>query len=239
MTNEEIVKRIQDGNRELFPQLWEQVKKFAYLQAKRFITLHQDHDITVDAEDLGQEAYFAMIEAANKFEESKSNAFLTYYDYYLLSYFMYAAGLRTKRQRKVLNAESLYTSISDKDEDLQLIDMIEDEKQYIEEAEDRIYTEQLHGEIESLINEALQTKEKEVIKEYFFYDKSIRLIAEEKNISIASVNKIKKQSLRKLKYKAKTKKYRSISEYAYQHVGISEFQRTHESIVEKTVFRLL
>ena len=239
MTNEEIVKSIQDGNRELFPQLWEQVKKYAIMRADKYLETHTEHDHAISVEDLYQEAYFAMIEALDSFDISLGYSFLNYYDYHLLKHFVSAAGYRTKSQRVLIKAESIYKSIAGEDDECQLIDTLKDKKDYIEEAEEKIYKEQLKNEVEKLVNGTLKPEEKEIISNYYYENKTLSQIAEERKVSKERVRIIKLRALKTMKRKAMTSKYKNILEYTYHHVGVDEFNRTHTSEVERAVLMSL
>lgn len=71
VTNEEIVSRIKNGEKELIGELWNRVKQFARVKAK---DMHAG-DMT---EDLEQEGFLAMLDAVKNYEEDKGAQFLTY-----------------------------------------------------------------------------------------------------------------------------------------------------------------
>lgn len=98
MTNEELAQQIQQGERDLILPLWEQVRRFARDRAFRW------HRATggrggVTLDDLEQEAFIALLEALEGWDE-KAGKFLTWYDLRLKSAFTAATMQRTKRDRK-------------------------------------------------------------------------------------------------------------------------------------------
>lgn len=84
MTNEEIVIRIQDGETELYPLLWDKTKLllFKIMRSKTFNTRLPTH-ITV--EDLEQEMFFALCKAVNYFDREKGLLFTSYLTYPVLT----------------------------------------------------------------------------------------------------------------------------------------------------------
>ena len=77
MTNEELAIRIQDGETELYTQLWDNTKYllFRIMRSKLNSAMIPNH-ITID--DLRQEMYFALCKAVNYYDREKSFLFSTY-----------------------------------------------------------------------------------------------------------------------------------------------------------------
>lgn len=73
MTNEELVKQIQQGNKDLMGELYEQNKPVIRIIAEQ-ITNNQD-----EFEDALQDAYFGLVAAVKGFDGSKGYKFTTYY----------------------------------------------------------------------------------------------------------------------------------------------------------------
>ncbi len=76
MTNEQLVMEIKRGNKEKLNDLWVQVSDFIRSCAGEF----NAGDLE---EDLIQESYFGLLEAAEKYDESRGYKFLTYAAYYI------------------------------------------------------------------------------------------------------------------------------------------------------------
>ena len=80
MNNEELANNIQNGNKELIIDLWEQVEKFIRLKADERAAAINNKDI---ADDLYQSGYFALLNAVKSFDDSRGMNFLSYLKYHL------------------------------------------------------------------------------------------------------------------------------------------------------------
>ena len=78
MTNEQLVARIRAGENvsENMLQLWQQVKAFIHILAKRYQGM-------ADLEDLEQEGYLALYPAIDGYDPDKGALFLTYAEYHI------------------------------------------------------------------------------------------------------------------------------------------------------------
>ena len=98
MTNEGLARRIQQGERDLLLQLWEQVQRYAHDRAyKWFRATNGRGGQTV--QDLEQEAFLALLEALEGWDE-KAGPFLPWYSLRLKATFTAATAQRTQRDRK-------------------------------------------------------------------------------------------------------------------------------------------
>ena len=95
MTNEELARQIQQGERGLILSLWEQVRRFALQQARRWAYLGRGG---VTMEDLEQAAFLALLDALEGWKSAEGQ-FLTWYGLRLKSAFTAATGQRTKRDQ--------------------------------------------------------------------------------------------------------------------------------------------
>ena len=128
-TNEELARRIQQGERDLILQLWEQVRRYAHDRAYKW------HRATggrggVTLDDLDQEGFIALLEALEGWNE-ESGKFLTWYDLRLKSAFTAATAQRTQRDRKDLLQDclSLDAPLTDREGDpFTLEDTIPDQR---------------------------------------------------------------------------------------------------------------
>ena len=71
MTNERLVKEIQSGNKQRYEQLWKQCEKFVRQQANRWSTY-------VEFEDLVQQGYIILHDAAADYDPDAGTKFITY-----------------------------------------------------------------------------------------------------------------------------------------------------------------
>ena len=127
MTNEELAVRIQKGDTELIPLLWEQVSRFIDMQAGKYLDNFPDHYRALQG-DMVNESYAYFLTAIEKYKPERG-AFLTCLGWYIKSAFEAAAynGRGDRRKRDPLNqAVSLDIPIGDT-EDLTLSDTLADE----------------------------------------------------------------------------------------------------------------
>lgn len=87
MTNEELVREIQSGKPEKMSELWEQVRRYVWQQARRRRYAEQ--------EDLRQSGYIALAEAVGTYKEDGGMSFLNWFTYYLRTGFKQVEGRST------------------------------------------------------------------------------------------------------------------------------------------------
>lgn len=141
MTNEDLAVRIQAGERERLPELWDRVERFAAQQARR--TARAAGPGT-DWEDLYQCGYLALAEAVEDYNRDRG-AFLTWFGFFLQTAFAEETGYRTQRQRRdpLRGAISLDDPVPGTD-DLLLSDTVADPEDRIADTEDTIWRDELH-----------------------------------------------------------------------------------------------
>lgn len=95
MTNEELAALLQDGGggEDELLRLWDQVRRFAAAQARRW-----GRASGIDIDDLMQEAFVALMDALGTWNRDAA-MFITWYTLRLKGAFTEAVGLRTARQR--------------------------------------------------------------------------------------------------------------------------------------------
>lgn len=127
MTNEELATKVQQGDTELIPLLWEQVSRFIDMQAGKYLDSFPDH-YRVLRGDMVNESYAHFLTAIEKYDPERGS-FLTCLGWYIRSAFEAVAysGRGGRQKNDPLNqAVSLDTPIDDT-EDLTLTDMLIDE----------------------------------------------------------------------------------------------------------------
>lgn len=140
MTNEELVRLIQDGQSEYIPRLWDQVYLFIRSMAKKRLLGEFDH-IKQMEDDLINESYFDFLRAVEGYNAECEGSFINSLTYHLKNAFNRALGIRTQKDKRNLmhRAVSLDTPIADAD-DMTLQDMIidhmaEEDYHFIESAD--------------------------------------------------------------------------------------------------------
>ena len=164
MSNEELVKLIQDGQTEYIPQLWDQVYLFICSMAKKRLIGEAEYIKQLE-EDMVNESYFAFLEAVRGYKFDRESSFLTYLTYGLKTSFNRVLGLRTQkdRQNPMRYAVSLDTPL-EHTEDLTLRDMLidhmsEEEYQCIDEE----FWEDVHELLETAIYKTTAGKSQEIL----------------------------------------------------------------------------
>lgn len=93
MTNEELVEKIQQGERDLLPQLWEQVERFVRKLACERVEFRADGSTLVrgvtglELDDLMQAGYIAFLAAVDRFKPTRDVLFSTVLGVYLKQQF--------------------------------------------------------------------------------------------------------------------------------------------------------
>ena len=170
MTNEEAAKRIKQGDKAAEVTLWQNVlgiiRLYVYRWCRAKAVLCARAGVTL--EDLIQEGYFAMLEAVSAYDETKGYMFNTYIKYHLHNAFRGACGVRTSRRVILNEAASLDRQIKDsEDEKGTLYELIPDKHNSIEEAEERLYMEQLRADVRACVEE-LPEGERMAVNYYFY-----------------------------------------------------------------------
>jgi len=89
MTNEELCKAIQGGQKDLIPQLWEQVEKFVWMQAGEWAYKAGYGGVDSDIrEDLYHTGYIALHDAIPTYKEDAGSSFIGWLNYYLRNHFI-------------------------------------------------------------------------------------------------------------------------------------------------------
>lgn len=124
MTNEELAKLIQAGERGRMLELWAQVRRFAYQQANRWARFGRGG---TSIEDLEQTAFLALLDALKMWDPSRG-AFLSLYALRLKGAFSEATGQNTQRDRldPLDGSVSLDTPLSDDPDAGTLADVVRD-----------------------------------------------------------------------------------------------------------------
>lgn len=198
MTNEELAQQIQQGERDLILPLWEQVRRFARDRAFRW------HRATggrggVTLDDLEQEAFIALLEALEGWDE-KAGKFLTWYDLRLKSAFTAATAQRTQRDRldPLESALSLDTPLLDGEDDLfTLADVVADPR--AEQDMENLEEIERQESVRRVVN-SLQTEQRQVILLRYYHDMTREQTAQRLHLTKARAAAIEAKALRLLRH---------------------------------------
>ena len=181
MTNEELVALIQAGERDRLPELWEQVERFVASRANRLlIAIGPDKAALAGVEfgDLYNSGYFALVDAAERYDPEAGAKFITFFAMRLKSYFSDTTGFRLARQRKdpLNSSKSLDARLKEGDEDSGAFgDFIPDPKaaQALQDVEDGIQRDYTRKAVRQAL-EQLPTEERLAIKAYYYEGQTVK-----------------------------------------------------------------
>ena len=198
MTNEELARRIQQGERDLILQLWEQVRRYAHDRAyKWFRATNGRGGQTV--QDLEQEAFLALLEALEGWDE-KAGKFLTWYDLRLKADFTAATAQRTQRNRldPLESALSLDMPLLDGEDDLfTLADVVADPR--AEQDMENLEEIERQESVRRVVN-SLQTEQRQVILLRYYHDMTREQTAQRLHLTRTRAATIEAKALRLLRH---------------------------------------
>jgi RNA polymerase sigma factor (sigma-70 family) len=248
MTNEELALKIQNGERNLIPTLWEQVERFIYLKSENWYWQHEETCIRcgVALDDLKQVSYFAFLDAIRYYTSADGYKFLTYLVFPLRNRFNEACGIRTKAQaqRPLNRCKSLNAAVPGSEEGITYEDTIIDElaAEDFQRAEDDIYNEQLR----SVLDECLATLpevQSTVIQYRYFEGLTAEKAGQKVGLTYVQCRNRETEGLRKLRRGKNRKRLEAfaediISRYAYCG-SYSLWKATGTSSTEYTALKLI
>lgn len=238
MSNEELAARIQAGERELIPELWEQVRRFVWQQAQRRYVLTDGYG-GVEVEDLAQSGFLAVLEAVEDFKPEGDYKFLTYLGYRLKNAFAEAGGYRKRKRDPLNNCTSLDTPLDDSQDSDTLLDLQADPANYMEDAERRIWLEQLLAALERPLAD-LTDEQRETLHRRYWLNQTLEGSAAASGVDKEIVIKRERTALKQIR---KRKHQYGLDQFVeertpyYTHVGVSAFNATHTSAVELAVLK--
>ncbi|MFQ7101477.1 MAG: hypothetical protein ACLRQA_00395 [Anaerovoracaceae bacterium] len=168
-TVEELALKVQQGEKEYMPQLWESVNRFISMQARRTLNGYPDHYKEL-LPDMVNEAYFALLKAVQDFEAGKG-MFLTYLGYHIKNAFttVLYCGRGIRHKNDPLNtASSLDEPLKDSEE-LTLVDMLIDDtaEAYYRRIEDNDFWLSVNELLNEAIGHIRDNKGREIVRYMF------------------------------------------------------------------------
>ena len=207
MTNEEIAVRINNGQTEWIPELWDRVRKLVAKFSNSYYTRHYElcKRSGVTDEDLMQEAYFGFIKAIQAYPPESGNMFTSYLNFPIQSCFVAITGQRTSKSRKepLNHAASLDTPVPDTDDGVTLKDTLQDENTYIDF--ERIELTDMQKIVREELAQLKDAKQQEFITGHYLHEESYQSIANKNGISRERVRQIINDGLRKLRISKRLK----------------------------------
>lgn len=185
-----------------------------------------------------------MVEAVNTYTPEQGKSFIGWFAFYLKSAFAEAAGYRTRKGKHdpLRRAVSLYEAVGGEDDDVTIEDYISDPaaSEAFENAEERIYTEQLHKALEGIL-ETIPESEANVIRQEYFDGRTVAEIAAERGVSKNNIYSLCSNGLRHIRRNTRLRKGEEFRRFLedstpyYISIGVDKFNNTHTSAVEFAV----
>lgn len=240
MSNEEYAQLIKEGREDLYPELWESVRDFVAWQAnKRYRSTNGFGG--VEADDLIQSGYLALVSAVSYYNPEDGYSFLTVLGNCLKTEFARAGGYRNGKREPLSFALSLDAPIGDPEDDLSLMDTIKSQKDVIGAIEEKVYTEQLHDALEAELNR-IPEEHARAIRLSYFGNTSLEKACSAMGVSAGYYNTIHNRALRELRNPQTRKRLESFLDdniSYYSSVGRCAFDQTGiRSTEEKALQRI-
>ncbi len=213
MTTEELAALVVQDDTAACTELWERVRRFVAQQARRY---HARFEVPgFDVDDLINAGFFALLEACSHFEPERAG-FLTCLDWYLKTVFAEVAGLRRPTQRHDASnvADSLDRPVGGENEDIRLLDILPSHSaaRSIADVESRLFTDQLHTELEKALDR-ISPRKAEVLRLRYFRGINYEAQAKAKGISKQAVSSQAEDALWELRFDDKS--IRELSAFLY------------------------
>lgn len=234
-TNAALAALAAAGNSFALGQLWEINKGLLHRWFWQWYSKNKavadEHGITL--EDFDQEGFFA-VQAAAKAYDPEKGSFATLLGYYVQSQINKAVcgehsrlvttedGKQVRLSANPLNeCSSLDVRLDEADEGSSTKgETIEDPAatQAFQQAEDGVYTEELHTALETAMTQHLTEREAAVLRSRYYDEKSLRAVGVELGVQAERVRQIEVKAIRKMK-------------------GLSSLQRWHDDVITTRAWR--
>lgn len=192
-----LINLVQSNSYNTGPAIEEIVERYRPLIKSVAFKLSFSYRMELDkGEDLEQEGFLGLLEAANRFDFSKKIQFSTYADSYIRGRMRHFIRSEKKQMR--------FDSTEDQNlSDIESKSKLIDSKSYPEDEIDRFhrfsYLSALRKKLDPIMQRSLTTRQFEVMRLHFWEDGSLSEVAAILNISPAAVSKLLKVSLGKLR----------------------------------------
>lgn len=240
MTVNDLAAAVQNGDTELMPQLWESVQRFVYGRALAMMQ-HIPPSYGVTVEDLVQSGYFALLSALERFDPDQGS-FLTVLSWCLSREFAVAGGY-AKTPDPVTSALSLDAPANGDEDNDPFVDFLTAQRpdggDDYTDADDRIFTQQLHEALEQEISKLPQAQQ-DAIRGRYWAGRTFADMARLEGVSTAAMQSREKEGLRRMRYSSTAgnlRQYIELHTDYYRRVSVSSYQRGAASPVEQLVLR--
>lgn len=240
MTNEKLAIEYQQGDNAALSALWERTEKLIYKLCHHFYNRNVDRCTShgVVLEDLFQESFFALADAARAYKKDKQYKFTSYLNYPLKNRFNALIGVRKKEPLN--NCTSLNTPITE-DSETEIGETIPDP--VAEKAFNKLETLSCHISMCNDINTAidsLEPQEQRVIRGRYYENKTLKELAELECTNAEKIRQLEFKGLKGLRNPKVSRKLNTyisdLSSFAYFGASFSMWKyggSVQERIIER------
>lgn len=198
---EELVIKIQHGDQSLVPVLWQRTECFARRVVAPKAAMAEERT-GFAADDLAQEAFFALIRAVAAY--SAGGSFLTLFRWHLTNQLVSAAGLKTERERRdPLNCRplSIDAPLTDDDNTSLLVELVTDAaaERAIEGVDDADYVAALRDALDSTLDAHLTQRQAEAVRLRYFGEMTAEQIGSVMGCSTSNASMLVRSGLQRLR----------------------------------------
>lgn len=233
MSNEELVRLYQEGNKEALEELIEQNRGIIAKLSNKYMNINK----TLEFDDLFNSGVIGFIYAVKRydFNNDKKAKFITYAVHYINRYICSCVNgwsnkdiANTKFYNSCISINTPVGNNSDS-EDIDIIDTIESHDNSFENVEDKLYLKQLRSDLEKAMIETNTLREREVLKLHYGWNCkpcNYTEIAEIFNISRSRPRQAVVEALRKLRWSKEGRKLKEkykddiVSYHDYSYTAI-------------------
>ena len=244
LSNEDLAVRIQEGEDDLIPQLWNQVYRFIRQQARIHMRIANNAyggAVGYEEDDLVQQGYFALLNAIKYYKADGGASFITILAYTLKRAFSNVRGHTNDALSKAISGDvpafpdDALTTVLDILPDTDLEECGGVEWLAIEDT----YQKQLHETLEKCLS-CLSSQQAAVLRSRYYEEKTVSEIAASYGCTSSNIGSLERRGLERL-YEERhingLDKYVEENTNYYRRVGVKTFGNTNTSSVEEIVFR--
>lgn len=237
MSDEELVQAVQSGAAELMSDLWERVRGLIAYKARRLLGLDPERcALTVD--DLVQEGYFSLLRALENYDPERGR-FIPFLSSTLEQDQRRLLCRPAVQHRPLNSAVSLDAPMTDSDggEGASMLEVIPAPCGAYDEAEEKIYREQLRAALERALD-ALPDARAAAVREFYLEGRSLREIADRHGWNQSRSARNKNEGVAALRHRAVALGLSQFVEERtgyYTGTGLGSYRRTGCSPVERAV----
>ena len=235
---EDLVIAAKNGTEADLLILWAEVRRLSCWLVNRWILTWGGHG-GVTREDLDQAAFLAFLQAIRGYEP-EAGPFIPFFAVCVKRELARAAGCKTPKQARdpLHGALSLDEPIKGAGPDgPTLLDIVDDPRDYISEAEDRIFQEQFGEAVRAALDE-LPEDQAGVVRGRFFEGRTRAELAKEAGVSPATIQLRERRALTRLRKRQDLRSFAQEMNF-YNGTDLASFRRTGSSATERHALRLL